>query len=152
MISLGIDKFEIDWGKNHSFTDHSALFLPGDVCEIPYYYADNVVEKKEGLSRRLGSIQRRLDLLGYSPSALHARYAELMEGMPDYYGDVPLSFEQYRAIMTSVDISKTFPDVEDGDYDLGEFVSRCVFEDPELKRHLPAGVVIDRDAGTFFNA
>ena len=150
MISLGIDKFEIDWGKNHSFTDHSALFLPGDVCEIPYYYADNVVEKKEGLSRRLGSIQRRLDLLGYSPSALHARYAELMEGMPDYYGDVPLSFEQYRAIMTSVDISKTFPDVEDGDYDLGEFVSRCVFEDPELKRHLPAGVVIDRDAGTFF--
>ena len=151
MISLGIEKLEIDWGKNNAFNDHSDLFLPSDVCEIPYYYADGIIEKKEGLSRSLGSIKRRLDLLGYSLSTLPARYALLIEEMPDYYDEVPLTFEQFRAIITAIDLSKAFPNLEDGgDYSLGQYVRDYIFKDPELLKLLPSGVEIDRDAGTFF--
>lgn len=150
MISLGIERLEIDWGKNHSFTDHSNLFLPGDVCDIPYYYADDVVEMKPGLSRRLGAIARRLDLLGYSVGTLPARYADLVESMPDYYDEVPLSFEQFAAIMKAVDLSKACQSLEEGDYDLGEYISQYVFQDAEIRKLLPSGVTINRDVGTFF--
>ena len=52
MITLGIGRMEIDWGKNNIFTDHSALFKPSDVKDIPYNYVDidtgePVVEMKE---------------------------------------------------------------------------------------------------------
>ena len=150
MITLGIDKFEIDWGKNHSFTDHSALFLPSDVDLIPYYYADDVVEIKEGLTRKLSSIKSRLDLLGYSPNTLARRYEEHLNLVPDYYPDVPISFEQFRSIVSSIDLVKVSLDSEFGDFDLGEFVSRYVFRDLEVKRHLPPNVEIDTDIGTFF--
>ena len=150
MISLGIERLEIDWGKNHSFTDHSKLFLPNDVCDIPYYYADDVIEMKPGLSRTLGAIARRLDLLGYSAATLPGKYAELVDAMPDYYDDVPLKFEQFAAIMKAVDLSKAFKTLEEGDYDLGEYISRYVFEEPEIKKLLPPGITINQDAGTFF--
>jgi hypothetical protein len=150
MISLGIERLEIDWGKNYSFTDHSNLFRPSDVCDIPYYYADDVIEMKPGLSRKLGAIARRLDLLGYSAARLPARYAELVDAMPDYYNDVPLSFEQFAAIMKAVDLPKAFKTLEAGDYDLGKYVSRYIFEEPEIRKLLPPGITIDQDAGTFF--
>ena len=51
MINLGVGKLELDWGKNNFFTNHSKLFFPSDVKKIPYYYADNVIEYKEGFSR-----------------------------------------------------------------------------------------------------
>jgi len=150
MITLGIDKFEIDWGKNNSFTDHSALFLPSDVDQMPYYYADDVVEMKEGLARKLSSIKRRLDLLGYSPRTLARKYEEHLDVVPDYYPDVPISFEQFRSAVSSIDLEKVSLDPEFGDYDLGEFVSRYVFRDPEVRQHLPPDVEIDTDLGTFF--
>lgn len=150
MITLGIDKFEIDWGKNHSFADHSALFISSDVDLIPYYYADDVVEMKEGLTRKLSSIKRRLDLLGYSPKTLARKYEEHLNMVPDYYPDVPISFEQFRFVVRSIDLEQVSLDPEIGDFDLGEFVSRYVFRDPEVKRHLPPNVKIDTDLGTFF--
>lgn len=150
MITLGIDKFEIDWGKNNSFTDHSALFLPSDVDLMPYYYADDVVEMKEGLARKLSSIKRRLDLLGYSPRTLARKYEDHLDMVPAYYPDVPISFEQFRSAVSSIDLEKVSLDAEFGDYDLGEFVSRYVFRDPEVRRHLPPDVEIDADLGTFF--
>lgn len=150
MITLGIDKFEIDWGKNNFFADHSALFLPSDVCLMPYYYVDDVVEMKEGLARKLSSIKRRLDLLGYSPRTLARKYKEHLNMVPDYYPDDPISFEQFRSIFSPIDLEKVSLDPEFGDYDLGEFVSRYIFRDPELRRHLPSDVEIDTDLGTFF--
>lgn len=150
MITLGIDKFEIDWGKNHSFSDHSALFLPSDVDLIPYYYADGIVEQKEGLARKLSSIKRRLDLLGYSPRTLARKYEEHLHEIPDYYPDVPISFEQFQSVVSSIDLEKVSLDPELGDYDLGEFVSRYVFRDPEVRRHFPSDVEIDTDVGTIF--
>jgi len=150
MITLGIGKFEIDWGKNNFFTDHSALFLPSDVVQMPYYYANNVVEMKEGLARKLSSVKRRLDLLGYSPKTLARKYQEHLEMVPDYYPDVPISFEQFRSTVSSIDLEKVSLDAGFGDYDLGEFVSRYVFQDPEVRQHLPPDIEIDTDLGTFF--
>ena len=150
MITLGIDKFEIDWGKNSVFTDHSALFLPSDVALMPYYYADGVVEMKEGLARKLHSIKRRLDLLGYSLRTLARTYEEHLNMMPDYYSEVPISFEQFRSAVSSINLEKVSLDDEFGDYDLGEFVSRYLFLDPEVSRLLPSDVKINTDIGTFF--
>jgi len=150
MITLGIDKFEIDWGKNYSFSNHSSLFLPSDVDQMPYYYADDVIEIKEGLARKLSSIKRRLDLLGYSPRALARKYEEHLDQVPDYYPNIPISFEQFQSIVSSIDLEKISTDPEFGDYDLGEFVSRYVFREPEVRRHLPPDVEIDADVGTFF--
>jgi hypothetical protein len=150
IIRLGIDKFEIDWGKNNFFRDHSSLFLPSDVAQIPYYYADGVVEVKEGLSRNLGSIKKRLELLGYSSQSLARQYEEHLEMVPDYYPKVPISFEQFRSIIEAIDIGKVALDPEYDDYDLGEFISRYIFQDLEIRRHLPTDIDIDRDLGTFF--
>ena len=57
MISLGVGKMEIDWGKNNMFRDHSALFTDGDIKDIPYYYAgleenEIITEYHEGFSRK----------------------------------------------------------------------------------------------------
>lgn len=150
MITLGIDKFEIDWGKNNFFTDHSALFMPSDVVMMPYYYADNIIETKEGLSRKLSSIKRRLSLLGYSPRTLERKYLEHIESVPDYYPEIPISFEQFRSAVSSIDLEKVSLDDESGDCDLGEFVSKYVFLDTEVMRHLPPDIKIDNDLGTFF--
>jgi hypothetical protein len=37
-IHLGLGNFEIDWGKNQFFNNHSALFLPGDAKPAPHLY------------------------------------------------------------------------------------------------------------------
>lgn len=150
MITLGIDKFEIDWGKNNFFTDHSALFLPTDIVSMPYYYADNIVEMKEGLSRKLSSIKKRLNLLGYSSKALEEKYEEHLEAVPDYYPDVPISFEQFRAVISAIDLERVSFEPDFGDYDLGEYVSKYIFRDPEVRRLLPSNIKIDSDLGTFF--
>lgn len=47
-ITLDIGKLEVDWGKNSNFFDHSPLFRPSDVKEIPYLYANDVVIEQEG--------------------------------------------------------------------------------------------------------
>lgn len=70
MITLGIGRMEIDWGKNNFFRDHSILFKTSDVKLIPYYYVDMdsdepIIEMKEGYARKLSGIKKRLDLLGY---------------------------------------------------------------------------------------
>ena len=41
MIHRTLGRIELDWGKNEGFQDHSALFRPGDLTTIPYYYAAN---------------------------------------------------------------------------------------------------------------
>jgi len=149
MITLGIEKFEIDWGKNTIFNDHSCLFLPSDIEQIPYYYANNIVEIKEGLSRRLGSVRRRLDLLGYSYQNLEKKYQQAIKSMPEYYPDIQISFQQYDFIMSSIDLHKVEID-NDEYYDLGEYVSQYILKEPEISQYLPEEVTVDKDLGTFF--
>ena len=66
MITLGIGKMELDWGKNNMFNNHSCLFQKEDIKIVPYYYSDNEIEYKKGFSKNIMSVKRRLDLLGYS--------------------------------------------------------------------------------------
>ena len=66
IISLGLGKLEIDWGKNNFFRNHSKLFQQTDVKNISYYYIDDQIEHKEGYSKKLKYIKPRLlQLLSY---------------------------------------------------------------------------------------
>lgn len=38
MISLGVGRMEIDWGKNNVFRNHSSLFKTEDIKSIPYWH------------------------------------------------------------------------------------------------------------------
>ena len=58
MITLGIGKMEIDWGKNNVIKNHSCLFQKEDFKKTPYYYANNEVEYKKGFSKNIKSIKR----------------------------------------------------------------------------------------------
>ena len=37
MIHLTLGRITLDWGKNEGFTNHSALFRPGDLTQVPSY-------------------------------------------------------------------------------------------------------------------
>ena len=71
MITLGVGKLEINWGKNDFYENFRDLFQPNDWKDIKYYYADNVVEIKKGYSRKLALVKPRLDLLGYTLENIH---------------------------------------------------------------------------------
>lgn len=110
MISLGVGRMEIDWGKNSVFTEHSSLFKPEDVTLIPYYYVDNdaapIVEEKEGLSRNLLSIKKRLDLLGYTLEKVKALYNDTLEECDNNNLEVNLSFERFAKMLMKIDVNK----------------------------------------------
>lgn len=150
MISLGIGKLELDWGKNNFYRDHGSLFQAGDIKDIPYYYADDIVEYKEGLSRKLGSIKRRLDLLGYNLGSLKKHYERHLGEVPDYYPDVPLSFEEFYSVVSNLDVTKITLDEEWGDYDPGEFLAKYLFKHPEFNKIHNLSEIIDKDIGLVF--
>ncbi len=86
MITLGIGRMEIDWGKNSSFRDHSVLFRTSDVKPIPYYYVDmdsdeTIIELKEGYSRKLSNMKKRLDLLGYDLASIRKMFEDSVWGI-----------------------------------------------------------------------
>jgi hypothetical protein len=149
MITLGIDKFEIDWGKNDFFINHSKLFQPNDITEIPYYYVDNIVEYKEGFSRKLTDIKRRLELLGYSMRSLRDRYNAHLDSFPVYYDDVTVTYDMFYEVISSLNINNIQLDEEYGDYSLGEFLSRYLFKQAEFNRKINLSE-LDRHIGTIF--
>lgn len=143
MITLGIGNMEIDWGKNSSYTDHSALFKLSDIKLIPYYYVDIgsdeiITVMKEGYSRKLSNVEKRLDMLGYSISRLKEMYEELVK---EYERDgyrIKLSYETFFDTVKTMDISlvntvKYAVKYEENGYDLGEYVQKCIFELSEIR-------------------
>jgi HEPN/Toprim N-terminal domain 1 len=93
IISLGVGRLEIDWGKNQFFRNHSRLFLKDDIKPETYYYADNYQKIQPAYSRPLRSVKRRLELLGYSLARCRRIYDEGVEETPDYYPDPEISFD-----------------------------------------------------------
>lgn len=150
MISLGIGKLELDWGKNNFYRDHSSLFKLSDIKDVPYYYADDVIEYKEGLSRKLSLVRRRLDLLGYSLLSLKHQYHSHLNDVPDYYPDAPLSYEEFYSVVSNLDISKITLDDEWGGYDPGEFLSKYLFKQPEFNKIHNLSEIVDKDIGLVF--
>ena len=111
LITLGVGKMEIDWGKNSFFRDHSELFRPEDIKTIPYYYAgengDIIIEEKEGLSRKLSAMKDRLELLGYTMDDVWGMY----DALAKEYSDAPfyeaLSFDVFAKLLEEIDIKKS---------------------------------------------
>jgi hypothetical protein len=101
MIQLRIGRLEIDWGKNSGFSDHAALFQHGDLQMIPYEYANDIREEKEGLSKPLHLVADRLNLLGHTLKYAQAHFGWEVQ-QPEYFGD-ELSFEQIAEGIAAVD-------------------------------------------------
>ena len=153
MISLGVGRMEIDWGKNNSFTDHSALFQPQDVKMIPYYYVGDdgkpIVVAQEGYSRKLQSIKMRLNLLGYTLEAVENKYNQMKEECIGYGLDPVLSFDAFAKLLKEIDVSRiSTPELavayEENGYDLGEFVRRCIIPEEEIYSRLIEAVGGDK--------
>src|SRR6266516_7864374 len=90
MINLAVGRLEIEWGKNNGYADHSALFQPGDLTQIPYYYAgaekptttgeldwEVITEMKDGLSKPLAQVVDRINLLGHTAAVCEKEFASL---------------------------------------------------------------------------
>lgn len=149
MISLGLGRLEVDWGKNNFFTNHSKLFLKSDIAPAIYYYAEGHEESQPAFVRKLRSVIKRLELLGYTMNECRCRYEESMEVIPDYYPDFEISFDLLNRALRSVDVSRVSVP-KDSDYDLGEFAAKAILNDPEFTKTEAALASLTSDDGTFF--
>ncbi|WP_242943143.1 HEPN/Toprim-associated domain-containing protein [Hydrogenoanaerobacterium saccharovorans] len=146
MITLGIGQMEIDWGKNSSYKDHSALFQLSDIKQIPYYYVDTdterpIVKMREGVSRKLKNMKSRLDLLGYDIASIRERFMEIVREHEDHSCTVMLSFDTFYNAFKEINVSEANTvkyEVEgfENGYDLGEYVSECILKIPDIKDKL----------------
>ena len=152
MITLGVGKLEINWGKNDFYENFRDLFQPNDWKDIKYYYADNVVEIKKGYSRKLALVKPRLDLLGYTLENIkiiyESAYTEYCDAMGEY-ADPVLTFEEYFNVFSKINLSKVNTLTEDDDWDFGEYVTKCIFEDKEIQCLLKK-YSIGRKSGEFY--
>lgn len=129
MITLGIGKMEIDWGKNNIFNNHSCLFQKEDLKIIPYYYANNEVEYKNGFSKNIKSIKRRLNLLGYNLNQIEDMFNEELGYVNQLYEtSLPINFNDYYNVLKNININIIDMTSEEYEYeyDLGEYVRKCV--------------------------
>jgi hypothetical protein len=150
MITLSIENLEIDWGKSSNFINHSRLFLPGDVAVVPYLYADDVRESKEAFVRRLASVKKRLELLGYSLANSRLMYEQLTTDMASHC-DPPLPFELFADVLKSADLEGVpSPDEPPENFDFGEYVPEVLLRLSELNKKHDLSQWQTRGAGYFF--
>lgn len=137
MIYLTVGKLEIDWGQNNMFYDHSALFRKADLQPIPYRYVEDdgspIVEMKEGYSSELGTVLKRLPLLGYTSKGARLAFDAALADQ-DLKAS-PLTFEALAAALATVDVMAVKPDYGD-DYGPGQFFSQEIFDRLELGRYV----------------
>lgn len=150
LITLGIGRLEVDWGKNSVFQNHSKLFKPEDIHPITYYYAENHQKKKSGFMRKLQSVVKRLELLGYTLSECRELYGEAVRQIPDYYPGPAISFDVLAQVLESVDVNRVALPDEPEHYDLGEYVARNILADPEFTKTAAELKSLTADDGTFF--
>jgi hypothetical protein len=151
IISLGVGRLEIDWGKNNHFINHSRLFFRDDVKPEIYYYADNVQETQPAFSRTLRKVLPRLELLGYSLPNCRRLYVEVADAVPDYYPDPEINFDMLSRVLASVDVNRIGMAEDDSeDYDLGEYAAKVVLSDPEFTKTEADLASLTRHDGTFF--
>jgi hypothetical protein len=150
MITLSIENLEIDWGKNSNFTNHSRLFLPGDVAMVPYLYADEFKELKQALVRQLASVKKRLELLGYSLANSRLMYEQLTTDMASHC-DPPPPFELFADVLKGTDLEGV-PSPEDlpENFDFGEYVPEVLLRLSELKKKHDLSQWQTTGAGYFF--
>jgi HEPN/Toprim N-terminal domain 1 len=150
IISLSLGALALDWGKNSFFRNHSPLFMQGEVRPARYYYAEGVIEDKPAFVRSLRSIIRRLELLGYTLLDCERLYEEAIAATPSYYPAPALTIERFARVMRNVNVRAVRIPDDEGDYDLGEYVAREIFADPEFTKTENQLASLTREDGTFF--
>jgi HEPN/Toprim N-terminal domain 1 len=125
MIQLAVGRLEIDWGKNNGFVDHSALFQATDVKNVPYYYADDVIEYKEGLSKPLKHVIERMNLLGHTHGLCEKEF-ELLAGYNGFDRD-RFCFSDLQRALATVDVNSLSVDYGELGEDFGKFFRREIF-------------------------
>lgn len=126
MIILSLNQVPVDYGKNHCWTSHAWLFPPGSDQDVPYIYADNVVEVRPGLSAPLDQVRFRMDHLGYSLDETRDRYNAALERWNRTYA-LRLPFDRFLAASASIDFAAlTQQDQEDFEYDLAVLLLRIL--------------------------
>lgn len=148
IITLGIKKMEIDWGKNYSYNNHSQLYTLEEIDrDIPYYDIDDddkeVIRYEKGAVAKLSNVKERLDLLGYSLKEIEQQYNEITKESEFYLEEkIILTFKEFYTFITSLDVEKvdnvfsTIQDYKDDGYDFGEYFNRCVCNDIEINKKL----------------
>lgn len=148
IISLGIKKMEIDWGKNNVFNNHSKLYrLEETDIDIPYYDVDDydkeIIKYEKGAVAKLSYIKERLELLGYSLKEVESEYNEAIKEYEFYMDEtITLSFKDFYTFITSLDVTKvdnvfsTIEDYSDDGYDSGEYFRKCICNDIEISKKL----------------
>ena len=144
MIYLAVGRLEVDWGKNSGFKNHNALFQAGDRKDVPYYYADDVTELKEGLSKPLGAVVQRLDLLGYTDSYAKSEFEVLARF--DTFDVKRFSFDALANALAAVDVRNVSTDYGE-DHDFGKFFRRQVYERLDLGSYVTDPHHAQFDAG-----
>lgn len=155
IVTLGLGRLEVDWGKNWNWTNHSRLFLPTDRKPVPHYYVDEdgetiFEELKPGFGRPLSSVSRRLELLGYTLSEARRHYEEDLARVPDFYETPDITFDVFARALASVDVSRMTLDPGAGDHSLGGFAARSILQDPQFTKTAENLQGLTRHDGTFF--
>ena len=140
MIQLAVGRLEIDWGKNNGFTDHSALFQSADIGDVPYYYVEDgwersdipgndslniICEYKEGMTKPLGQVIDRIELLGHTLNFCEREFLYLSK-LNDFNLKL-FKFDQLREALAAIDVQAISPDYGEGGEDFGDFFQREMF-------------------------
>ncbi|WP_166308783.1 HEPN/Toprim-associated domain-containing protein [Bradyrhizobium sp. 2S1] len=148
MISLAVGRLEIDWGKNNGFVDHSALFQTSDIAAVPYYYAGDeiegrngepawevITEMKDGLSKPLAQVIDRINLLGHTRVVCEKEFAALAEFSG--FDAASFTFDDLREALSTLDVTALSPNYGEGGEDFGKFFRREILPRLNLKQGGP---------------
>jgi len=129
IITLGIDKFEIEWGKNNIFNNHSNLFQKTDIKKEKYYYANNYTEIKDAYSAPLRKVKKRLDMLGYSLTNIQKLYRMAINEFKKHTNCKRMpSFKQLYDTLSMINLGavKLTEEDECNDHDFGKYFKNCI--------------------------
>ena len=142
MIHLAVGRLEIDWGKNDGFTDHSPLFQPTDLAQVPYYYVKEdgetyidssgqeryelFAEYKDGVSKPLGQVVDRIELLGHTLEHCEREF-EYLSGLNSFDNQL-FTFEELKQALVSIDVNAISADYGEMGDDFGKFFRRQMFD------------------------
>jgi HEPN/Toprim N-terminal domain 1 len=161
MIHLAVGRLEIDWGKNGGFTDHSPLFQQSDLRQVPYYYVKEdgetyidssgqeryelFAEYKDGMSKPLGQVVDRIELLGHTLKHCEREFRYLSE--LNTFDDQRFTHEELKQALLSIDVNAISADYGEMGEDFGKFFRRQIFDrlglgaiakDPNYARYDPS--------------
>ena len=95
---------------------------------------------KEGYARKLSSIKKRLNLLGYDLVSIRKMYEDIVREHQEYGYKIKLSFDVFYDVLRAINVSdidtvKLAVEFEENGYDFGEYVRRCVLNAPQVKEN-----------------